>query len=640
MRRVLIVEPDRGERLVLANRLEAQDLDVVSAETSAEGLQELRSRPFDLVLIASELGEGHDGPDLCRQMKALPDMSSVPVMIYGGEPSAVELQERAYANGCDSFLSRPQMPAIDRVALVLLRIKARSKELTDQHKQLAGENSRLLDECRGKDRASKQGNARRSPVAREPIPGRPDGLLVVDREGRVHQADRGGHELLGPGLLGKTLGSLVPATGLEAFVRDARNDARDGFRFDVAARTGRSSRALMASVTPMTSDGRSGSDGLRVVLLFDLGRRRWAEQVMRTTDAMIPHHQLGTLMEAARKVFSPKTIVGTSDRTAAYRSAVTEMSAGSRPVLLRGERGTGKVFAARVLHYSGNASGSFLHLRCGALSPESLDREIFGYAAGAFPGAVTDRQGLVKLAQEGTLFLAEIGELPLHSQERLLSVLKTGRVLRAGAQHPEAVRLRVVASTHRDLWKLAEAGLFLRALLAEFADNVLDVPPLRERIKDLPAITRDYIARFACCKQVHALSDAAMWTMQQYPWPGNTVELESCIEHACSATTDGIIEVEHLTLPLRELYEELPDKDLIPASRPVGTTARGTRDRNERIPADWEISEQDPVSLDLYERKVLLRALHVCGGDRLAAARLLKVGKSTLYRKLSKFQIR
>ena len=138
-----------------------------------------------------------------------------------------------------------------------------------------------------------------------------------------------------------------------------------------------------------------------------------------------------------------------------------------------------------------------------------------------------------------------------------------------------------------------------------------------------------------------------MWTMHQYAWPGNIVELESCIEHACSVTTDAIIDIEHLTPPLRELYEELPDRSLIPASRPVATTARGARgsvsrarDRDERVPAEWEISDGDPVSLDLYERKVLLRALHVCGGDKLAAARLLKVGKSTLYRKLSKHRVR
>ena len=655
MKRILVIEADPGERLIVRSRMIDLGLEVVTAESGAQGLAEARSGPFNIILLAADLGGGVDSNEVCKRLKSVPQLAAVPVIMYTNQACTPEVGDRAFASGCEAFLPKSMMAALDRVVQVMLRIKSRQDELSDQNKVLEIANRRL-----GEDRqrladleASQSGDGGHALVHRELAAGRPDGVLVVDSSGFVRYADRGACELLGTRLEGKNLGSLAPNSGLEAFVRDARSEARQGFRFDISPRKGRAGRAVLASVVPVTITGPGDEAGMRIVLLLDIGKRRVAEEMLRTQEPGIPRHQLGTLLEAARAMFSPEAIVGHSEASVQLRRRLIEVSRTRGPVLITGERGSGKEFVARILHYAGTATGPFLQLRCSALSAESLENELFGYAKGAFPGAIADRPGLFSLARDGTLYLGEISELPLDLQERLLAVLERGSFTRRGAGREEAVELRVIAASSRDLTELVEAGRFLPRLLTYLAGTRVQVAPLRNRLVDLPAIAQSFVDRFGSRVDVRAIEPDAMWVMQQYDWPGNMAELEDCIEQACNRAQGNRIDVAQLTRPLRDLHTELPDRDLVSAvRRPSLASDDGERSSGteygmsessvamlHRKLRPWDITDDDPISLDLYEKKALLRALDSCNGDKLAAARLLNVGKSTLYRKLKRFGI-
>ncbi|TDJ73995.1 MAG: response regulator [Planctomycetota bacterium] len=651
MSHILVIEADLAELRIIQSRIANLGHDVVCAETGAAGIVEARTNDVDLILLAANLGAGVEGTEVCRRLKAIPRLVSVPILMYCRTNCSTELCDRAYDAGCEAFLTKTQVPAIERVISVMMRIKARNDEVAEQNRALENENRRLEEESRAL--ADMERQLGRPNVAAAVGAGRPDGVLVVDGQGQVRQADRGACELLGGQLEGRSLGTLAPNSGLEAFVRDARNEPRDGFRFDLPGRGGRQGRALLASVMPVTTRDTAIECGRRVVLLLDVGKRKLSDEMLGGLEPAVTRQQLGALLEAARTIFRPSSFIGTTDDAVSTRKQIIALNNRPGPVLIRGERGAGKEFVARIIHYNGNATGSFLQIRVGALTPGSLDKELFGYFKGAFEGAVADRPGLVLLSNDGTLFLSEIGDLPHELQVKLLEVLEQGTVQRMGKRRRERVDVRIVASTSRDLRVLAREGKFLPALLAKLSTNVLDVAPLRARIADVAPLVDSFLARFGSRFEVESIERDALWVMAQYDWPGNVAELEDCIEQACRRAEQGLVRIEHLTRPLRDLHAELPAQDLIPALRPTalcatdpGSNGSQARVLSETRPAadrlevqSWTITQDDPISFDVYEKKALLRALDCCGGDKLATARLLNVGKSTLYRKLKRFGI-
>ncbi|MEE8468583.1 MAG: sigma 54-interacting transcriptional regulator [Planctomycetota bacterium] len=654
MSRILLIDADPGERLIVRSRMTDLGHEVVPTETGAKGLVEARAGGFDLILLAADLGSGVDGSEVCRRLKSAPQLQRVPVVLYSNQPACKEACDRAYDAGCEAYIGKPQLHTLDRIVEVLLRSKALSDELSEQNRVLEME-SRRLDAQRQRTadlEATANDGGPRTLVSRELAASRPDGVLVVTGGGVVRHADRGACELLGSLLIGRTLGKLAPASGLEAFVRDARTAARTGFRFDVLARKDRSGRALVASVIPVTTSEPENDVAMRVVLLLDAGKRRVAEEMLRAREPGIPRQQLGTLLEAARTLFTPEAIIGSGPLARGLARRLLEVSRETAPVLVLGQAGSGKQLAARVIHYTGFFTGSFLQLRCSALSSENLEHELFGYTQGAFEDALADQPGLLLLAQDGTLFLSEIAELPMPLQERLLKALEKGSLRRRGASRNESVDCRLIASSTRDLEPLVAEGRFLRGLHERLSAVTLRIPALRERMEDLPELCASFLDRFGARHGVRELGEDCQSVMRQYDWPGNLAELEDCIEQACHRAAHGRIEVEHLSRPLRDLHATMPHDDIIPALRPasraVGAGPGVTSTLGTHVPGHpavitashaWDITDADPISLDLYEKKALLRALDTCHGDKLAAARLLNVGKSTLYRKLKKFDI-
>lgn len=337
MSHVLLIEPEASDRLVLKSRLHELGYKVTSLETGAKGLAEARDKHFDLILISAEGKGGIEGCEVCKRMKAIPELMHVPIVVYSTGKSGAELAEAAYGSNGDAFVPRNQMPYIHLVLEAQLRHVTRCRESQDQCRILERENQRLEAELSNSVKVGlgEMDEAGKAVLLREFACGRPDGVLVVDAAGHVQHADRGGLELMGRSVIGQALGKAAPATGLEAHVRDARTLSSDGFRFEVSARKDRSQRSLMATVVPVTRNEASGQP-LRVVLLLDLSKRKLAEEMLRAHTPGIPRQQLTELLAAAQSLFTLKAITGRGNASTRLREQVSNWIPRSNAVLISG----------------------------------------------------------------------------------------------------------------------------------------------------------------------------------------------------------------------------------------------------------------------------------------------------------------
>lgn len=651
MSRILVIDDEPGSRLIVQSRLKDVGFRTESAETGAAGLQDARASTFDVFLVAAGLESGIDGLEVCRRLKAMPETQDIPTIVYCNRPVSSEELTRGYEAGADAYLSKAEMPALDHIVRVKVREKARIDDLAEQNRALEERARRLIEEQQQHadiETALKE-TGEQSLVFRELAAGRPDGILMVDAEGYVRTADRGACELLGNRLEGHNLGSLAPATGLEAFVRDARTEAREGFRFDVTGRAGRAPRSLTAAVVPLVSPPGEQTPAMRVVLLLDAGKRRIAAEMMRVQEPGISRQQLGSLIEAARETFTPDRMLGPSAAMARVREQIVISATHRKPAFMRGPEGVGKARTAATIHYSSQLTGPFLSLRCNSLPEEELCRELFGCGKGVGGPGSLERPGLIQQAAQGTLYLEEVDQLSKDVQKRLLRVLQEGKVQREGGRRDESCDARILVSTSLP-WNEAKKKL-VTALADKLTGTCIDIPPLSERPEDIGALVRGLLIVHGGSNGVHELPDEVLYVFERYDWTKNVDELCAHVEYACSKAEGPAITIADLPRALVDLHASLNDQELIPASRREGAPIRGThvvsRPSGEggagsfttREIAAWDITDDDPIDLELYEKKALLRALDHVKGDKLAAARLLNVGKSTLYRKLKKLGI-
>ena len=290
------------------------------------------------------------------------------------------------------------------------------------------------------------------------------------------------------------------------------------------------------------------------------------------------------------------------------------------PVLLLGETGTGKEVVARAIH-NANPRGRFVPIDCGSLVGTLMESELFGHVKGAFSGAVESKKGLVELADGGTAFFDEIGDLPLEMQVKLLRLLQESEFRAVGSLQWRKVDLHIIAATHRNLKVEAEAGRFRSDLYYRLNVLSIHLPPLRERRQDIP----DLIDHFADAARAAGLSDLflsrdILARLYAYDWPGNVRELKHCIDRMAAMYSVGAAE---LSLPTALLNDFSP-----PPLEIVETAGAVLPDFAEAVPV---------VSLSQSERKEIERALMATHGERRQAANLLGIGRTTLYRKMKQY---
>lgn len=282
------------------------------------------------------------------------------------------------------------------------------------------------------------------------------------------------------------------------------------------------------------------------------------------------------------------------------------------PVLVTGETGTGKGLVAHAIHALSQRSGKpFVTVDCGCLAPTLIESELYGVARGAYTGATSDRSGLVEAAQHGTLFLDEVGDLPLGLQPKLLRLLEEGEVRKLGSARANAVDVRIISATSRQLESLIAAEQFRLDLYYRLNVLSIETPPLRQRRQDIPLLARHFASRHRAQGEPVAVSDAAIELLSEYSWPGNVRELKNCIEAAIASASSNVLLPQHLPRWFtRAAQQALPDQEL------------------------------GPVNLRELERRAIVRALELSSYDKLRAARMLGIGKTTLYRKLKTMGIR
>ncbi len=282
--------------------------------------------------------------------------------------------------------------------------------------------------------------------------------------------------------------------------------------------------------------------------------------------------------------------------------------------LVTGESGTGKELVARALHdLSPRRDRSFVTCNCTTLAPTLLESELFGHVRGAFTGADRDRKGLFEAAHGGSIFLDEIGELPLGVQVKLLRVLENREIKRIGSPEPIRIDIRVIAATNRDLSDMVRQGTFRDDLFYRLNVGAVHLPPLRQRVEDIDPLVQHFIGIFnqRLGRTIAGVSPPVLAIFQRYPWPGNVRELANVIERATVVSKGSVLLPEHLAPHLFET-------------------------RSAQAGNGTELPE---LSLEAAERDQILRALQASGGKRIEAARLLGLSRRTLYRKLDRYRI-
>jgi DNA-binding NtrC family response regulator len=331
------------------------------------------------------------------------------------------------------------------------------------------------------------------------------------------------------------------------------------------------------------------------------------------------------LRESLRSGQGLGNMIGRSPEMDKLYRILAKVAQSSHPVLILGESGVGKELVARSIHANGShADRPFVPIDCGSLVPTLMESELFGYVKGAFTGANRSKEGLLASAQGGTVFLDEIGELPLDLQAKLLRALQEKEVRPVGGTHRVAINVRILAATNRNLAVMVEQGRFRKDLYYRLSVVNLRIPPLRERKQDIPLLAAHFLERMAReTGTTHTLSDDALRTLVEYEWPGNVRELEHSLDRACTLSSGPVLHLGDLPTQLQNFH--------LQHRRPLAVSAAGTG-----TPA----ANRTPVlPLAQLEKQAILDTLRKLNGDKLLAARLLGIGKTTLYRKLKEYGI-
>ena len=323
--------------------------------------------------------------------------------------------------------------------------------------------------------------------------------------------------------------------------------------------------------------------------------------------------RLEKLEKKVGQTYSFDSILGESKVLKDAVSLAQKVSGTDVPVLLTGETGTGKEVFAQAIHYSSKrARQNFVAVNCSSFSKELLESEMFGHKAGSFTGALKDKKGLFEEANNGTIFLDEIGEMAFELQAKLLRILETGEYIKIGDTKPTRVNVRIIAATNRNLSQEIVAGRFREDLFYRLSVFHIHLPPLRERAGDIRLLAKAFIKSFAeqLARPVVEIAPAFLEALDSQPWKGNIRELRNVIERSMIVCESGYLDIADLPFDIQNAHYE---------------------HSNDSSPGSFELSAM--------ERRHIARVLEYTKGNKTEAARLLKIGLTTLYRKIEEYKI-
>ena len=432
--------------------------------------------------------------------------------------------------------------------------------------------------------------------------------------------------------------SLLRQESVDLVLTDLRLPGMDGLEFLQAAK--RVSAALPVVVMTAYGTVETAVEAMKAGASDYVLKPFSLEEVKLIIRKELDVHHLReenrSLREALGRRYEFKNIIARSPKMQEALATVERVAPTNSTVLLGGESGVGKDLIARAIHqHSRRASGPFVKINCTAIPENLLESELFGYEKGAFTGAVSSKPGKFELADKGTVFLDEIGDVPGAIQVKLLRVLQEREFERLGGTKTLKVDVRLVAATNRDLRAALEQGTFREDLYYRLNVVPISIAPLRERKEDIPYLVDHFIARFAreAGKPIEGITPAAMKLLTAFHWPGNVRELENIIERAVALFAGRVIDVGDIQLDVSPWQP--PQADLALATGPAaGANPAGPNASGAALPF-----LPDGMTLEQYEDEIIREAVRRAGGNKSQAARLLGLSRNALRYRLSKMGV-
>ncbi|MBW1749107.1 MAG: sigma 54-interacting transcriptional regulator [Deltaproteobacteria bacterium] len=338
------------------------------------------------------------------------------------------------------------------------------------------------------------------------------------------------------------------------------------------------------------------------------------ETMTDITDLIEKDTQIEAFRRELRSEDGFKGILGISSPMQRVFDLITNAAGSAAPVIIFGESGTGKELIARAIHESGiRKSGPYVKVNCAALNESLLESELFGHVKGAFTGAHRSREGRFEAAAGGNIFLDEIGDLPLSTQVKLLRVLEEKVIERVGDNRPIHIDVRVISATNRDLKELVDSGVFREDLFYRINVIPIIIPPLRERVGDIPLLAESFFHRIELKsdKKIQGISKEAMDILMTYKWPGNVRELKSAFEYAVVTCQESMIQPDHLPPNMHQ------------------TPNAGQVWNNQKV----------SVTRDELKKRQLIEALDRAGGNQSQAAKTLGISRVTVWNRMKRYGI-
>jgi two-component system response regulator PilR (NtrC family) len=454
------------------------------------------------------------------------------------------------------------------------------------------------------------------------------GVAITDEEGRINYFNRQAQVLTSLQeeiVKGKKLHQIFPGLTNNFEARTNGNSVvADQFSFAGPQGAQKQIRLTMAPL----SNPREELIGY-VSIFEDITKQKEFEEKVRLEEELRRAREVDLQREPASESssFQFEGVIGKSGGMEKIYRLIEKVAAGSSNILITGESGTGKELVARAIHFNGPRSGKpFVAVNCGAIPETLMESELFGHVRGAFTGAVADHAGFFKQADGGTIFLDEVGELPLHLQVKLLRVLQEKTFSPVGANKPTKVDVRVISATNRDLRKEMEEGRFREDLFYRLNVVQMVMPPLRSRKEDIPTLAQYFLRKYATShdKKVEEISSSALMQLLSYAYPGNVRELENILEHAVAVTNKNILTDEDLPAHIKGV-PILEEAEIFEKTAPGGADSFF----GKGLSLDAE--------LETHEKCILLGALKRSNGVQKRAAEILGINYRSLRHRLEKY---
>jgi len=440
--------------------------------------------------------------------------------------------------------------------------------------------------------------------------------IVIDEMGTIRYISRAYADIIGlstEDIIGKPVEKIIPNTRLKNIIKTEQAELGQIFIMKNGTPT-------ICNRFPIRDKDGKIRGAISTATFYDIDKvaQLKAEIDKLRTENQIYQRQLAALKQVP---FSIDSVIGNSPHIQKLKATIEKVAASNLSILITGETGTGKeVFANAVHHLSNRRYGNFIKVNCAAIPKDLLESELFGYSEGAFSGASKGgKVGKFEQANNGTILLDEIGELPLPLQSKLLRILQEREIERIGGIKPVSLDVRIICCTNQNIEQMINEGKFRQDLYYRINTVELNIPPLRDRPIDIPLLCEHFIQKI---NQYHnfsiiGISDKVLQHFLNYNWPGNVRELEHVLERACVMSSTTILDVDHFDFFLPRVYRNVITED------------------NDSFSKLETLSNKKNHA----ERKAIIQALETTNGNKTKAAILLDITRSQLYEKLKKYDL-